>query len=68
MVSPGLLDDGSLTLTIFPHVRDYNAVARLTNSSLAVAVDSQLIPLRTRRNQEIEDFPATQGDINRLSC
>lgn len=47
---------------------DYNAVARLTNSSLAVTVESQLIPLRKPDNQEVEKFPATQGDIDRLNC
>lgn len=46
---------------------DYNTIARLTNSSVAITVDSQLIPLRTRRNEDIEDFPMTQGDIDRLS-
>ncbi|KAI5838883.1 hypothetical protein DFP73DRAFT_563566 [Morchella snyderi] len=45
---------------------DYNAVARLTNSS-AITIDSQLIPLRTRRNEDVEDFPMTQGDIDRLT-
>lgn len=46
---------------------DYNAVARLTNSSVAITTDSQLIPLRTRRNEDVEDFPMTQGDIDRLT-
>ncbi|KAI5844023.1 hypothetical protein DFP73DRAFT_75062 [Morchella snyderi] len=46
---------------------DYNAVARLTNSSVAITADSQLIPLRTRRNEGVQDFPMTQGDIDRLS-
>lgn len=53
------------SLTIFS---DYNAVARLTNSTLAVTTESQLIPLRTPWNEEVEDFPATQGDIDRLNC
>lgn len=48
--------------------RDYNAVARLTNSSLAVMADSQLIPLRKSNNQEVDDFPMSQSDIDRLSC
>ncbi|KAI5839546.1 hypothetical protein DFP73DRAFT_561273 [Morchella snyderi] len=46
---------------------DYNAVARLANSSLAIMAESQLVPLRTRRNQEVDGFPMTQGDIDRLS-
>lgn len=46
---------------------DYNAVARLANSSLAVTVESQLIPLRKSDNQEVEEFAATQADIDRLN-
>lgn len=47
---------------------DYNALARLTNSSLAVTVESQLIPLRKSDNQEVEEFAVTQADIDRLNC
>lgn len=47
---------------------DYNAVARLANSSLAVTVESQLIPLRKSDNQEVEEFAVTQADIDRLNC
>jgi len=47
---------------------DYNNCARLTNSSLATSAEAQLVPLRTSRNEDVEDFPATQGDIDRLSC
>lgn len=47
---------------------DYNAVARLTNSSLAITADSQLIPLRTHRNEDVEDFPVTLGEIDHLTC
>lgn len=54
--------DGQLT-----QGSDYNAVARSTNSSVAIMADSQLIPLRTRRNEEVQDFPMTQGDIDHLS-
>ncbi|KAH8147059.1 uncharacterized protein LAJ45_08858 [Morchella importuna] len=46
---------------------DYNAVARLANSSLAVTVESQLIPLRKSDNQEVEEFAVTQADIDRLN-
>lgn len=48
--------------------RDYNAVAPLTNSSLAVLADSQLIPLRKSNNQEVDEFPVSQSGIDRLNC
>lgn len=50
------------------YIKDYNAVARLANSSLAIMPDSQLVQLRTRRNQEVDGFPMMQGDIDRLNC
>ena len=48
--------------------RDYNALARLANSSLALTADSQLSPLRTIQNDEVANFPRTVGNINRLRC
>ncbi|KAF8534298.1 hypothetical protein BDD12DRAFT_896352 [Trichophaea hybrida] len=46
---------------------DYNAVARLTNSSLAISTNAQLIALRTPRNEDVENFPMTQDDIDRAN-
>ncbi|KAF8241576.1 hypothetical protein K440DRAFT_665255 [Wilcoxina mikolae CBS 423.85] len=46
---------------------DYNAVARLTNSSLAISTNAQLIALRTPRNEDVDNFPMTQDDIDRAS-
>lgn len=50
------------------NIRDYNSVARLANSSPAAMADSQLVPLRTRWNEEVDRFPMTQEDIDRLHC
>jgi len=42
-------------------------VARLTNSSLAISTNAQLIALRTPRNEDVENFPMTQDDIDRAN-
>lgn len=47
---------------------DHNSLARLTNSSLATSVEAPLVPLRTPRNEDVEGFPATLGEIDRLNC
>lgn len=57
-----------ISFSLLTDDRDYNAVARLTNSSLLITGDSQLVPLRTQQNEEVEDFPETQDHIDRLSC
>jgi len=48
--------------------REYNSRARLTNNSLGGFPGAHLVPLRTSDNREVVGFPATQGDIDSMSC
>ncbi|KAF8241401.1 hypothetical protein K440DRAFT_572542 [Wilcoxina mikolae CBS 423.85] len=61
-----IMDSQRMTLARL-EASDYNTVARLTNSALAVTPESQLIQLRTPRNEEVEDFPMTSADIDGAS-
>lgn len=43
-------------------------MARLANNNNGSDLNANLIPLRNRRNEEVNDFPPTRGHIGRLRC
>lgn len=47
--------------------RDYNAVPRFMDNSAAAGADNELTPLKTQRNEDIQDFPMTLIDIERAN-